>query len=88
MCLVQTPWNSSAYGMKKTLICQTFKIISFLQNNLTRLSSFNTEVYSSFVSYLYQSGYYSYLIKVGLGLGENTCVALALFNLYLLGCQS
>ena len=24
----------------------------------------NTEVYSSFASYLYQSGYYSYLIKV------------------------
>jgi len=40
------------------------------------------------VSYLYQSGYFSYLIKVGLGFGEDTCVALALFNLYLLGCQS
>jgi len=33
-------------------------------------------------------GYYSYLIKVGLGLGEDTGVALALFNLCLQGCQS
>ena len=40
------------------------------------------------MSYLYQSGYYSYLIKVGLGLDEDTRVALALFNLCLLGCQS
>jgi len=47
-----------------------------------------TEVYSSFVSHLYQSGYYSYSIKVGFGLGEDACVAIALFNLCLLGCQS
>jgi len=40
------------------------------------------------VSYFYQSGYFSYLIKVGLGLGEDTHIALALFNLCLLGCQS
>jgi len=40
------------------------------------------------VSYLYQSGYYSYLIKVGLRLGEDAHVELALFNLCLLGCQS
>jgi hypothetical protein len=37
------------------------------------------------VSYLYQSGYYSYLIKVGLGLSEDACVVFALFNLCLLG---
>ncbi len=41
---------------------------------------FNTEVYSSFVRYLYQSGYYSYLIKTGFGLGENTKSSFALFN--------
>jgi hypothetical protein len=40
------------------------------------------------VSYLNQSGYYSLLIKVGFGLGEDACVWLALFNLRLLGCQS
>jgi len=40
------------------------------------------------VRYLYQSGYYSYLIKVGLGLGEDTKVSFALFNLSLLGCQN
>jgi hypothetical protein len=40
------------------------------------------------VGYLYQSGNYSYLIKVGLGLGEDTCIVLALFNFCLLGCQS
>jgi len=42
------------------------------------------------VRYLYQSGYYSYLIKVGLGLGlgEDAGVELASFNLCLLGCQS
>ncbi len=40
------------------------------------------------MSYLYQSGYYSYLIKVGLGLSEDARIALALFNLSLLGCQS
>ncbi len=45
-------------------------------------------MYSSFVSYLYKSGYYSYLIKVGLETGEDVCIALALFNLCLLGCQS
>jgi hypothetical protein len=28
------------------------------------------------------------LIKVGLGLGEDACIAFALFNLCLLGCQS
>jgi len=37
------------------------------------------------VSYLYKSGY---LIKVGLGLGEDAFIALALFYLCLLGCQS
>jgi len=40
------------------------------------------------VSYLYQSGYYSYLINVGLGLGEDARVALLVFNLCLLGWQS
>jgi len=30
---------------------------------------------------LYQSGYYSYLIKIGLGLGEDTKGSFALFNL-------
>jgi hypothetical protein len=49
-------------------------------------SVFNTEVYPSFVGYLYQSSYYNYLIKVGLGLGEDAFIAL--FNLCLLGCQS
>ncbi len=48
----------------------------------------SSEVYSSFVSYVYQSGYYSYLIKVGLGLGEDACIVFALINLCLLGCQS
>jgi len=51
------------------------KMFQFFKNNLTRLSSvqLNAEVYSSFVSY--QSSYYSYLIKVGLGgLGEDTHV--------------
>jgi len=33
------------------------------------------------VRYLYQSGYYSYLIKVGLGLGEDANGSFALFNL-------
>jgi len=47
------------------------------------------KVYSSFVRYSYQSGYYSYFIKFGLGLGEDACIAaLALFYLCLLGCQS
>jgi len=33
------------------------------------------QVYYQFVCYLYQSGYYSYLINVGLGgLGEDACV--------------
>ncbi len=32
-------------------------------------------------SYLFQSGYYSYLIKVGLGLGEDAEASFALFNL-------
>ncbi len=40
------------------------------------------------MSYLYQSGYYSYLIRVGLGFGEDTQIVLALFTLCLLGCQS
>jgi len=40
------------------------------------------------VRYLYQSGYCSYLIKVGLGLGEDAKVSFPLFNLSLLGCQS
>jgi len=40
------------------------------------------------VSYLYQSSYYIYLIKVGLNLGEDACVVFAFFNLCLLGCQS
>ncbi len=40
------------------------------------------------MGYLYQSSYYSYLIRVGLGSGEDACIALALFNLCLLGCQS
>jgi len=31
----------------------------------------NTEVLFIICDYLYQSGYYSYLIKVGLGLGED-----------------
>jgi hypothetical protein len=38
--------------------------------------------------YLFQSGYDNNLIKVGLGMGEDTCIALLLFNLWLLGCQS
>jgi len=38
--------------------------------------------------HLYQSGYYSYLIKVGLGLGEDAKGVFALFNLCLLGCTS
>ncbi len=49
---------------------------------------FNTEVYYPFVSYLYQSDYYSYLISVGLGgLGEDTRVC-ACVDIILLGCQS
>jgi hypothetical protein len=40
------------------------------------------------VSYLYQTSYYSYLIKVGLALGEDAGIGLAFFNLCLLGCQS
>ncbi len=39
-------------------------------------------------SYLSQSGYYSYLIKVGFGFGEDAKVSFALFNLSLLGSQS
>jgi len=40
------------------------------------------------VRYSYQSGYYSYFIKFGFGLGEDACIALALLYLCLLGCQS
>jgi len=40
------------------------------------------------VSYLNHCGYYSYLIKVCLGLGEDTRVVPVLFYLCLLGCQS
>jgi len=38
--------------------------------------------------YWYQSGYYSYLIRVGLGLAEGAKGSFALFNLSFLGCQS
>ncbi len=40
------------------------------------------------MSYLQQSSYYSYLIKVGSGLSEGACVGFALFNLCLLDCQN
>jgi len=62
--------------------------LMFPYSILTPSIQFNTQVYSSFVRYLYQSGYYSYLIKVGLGLGEESKASFALFNLSLLGCQS
>jgi len=39
-------------------------------------TEFNTEVYSSFVRHLYKSGYYSYFIKVGLGLDEDASLYL------------
>jgi hypothetical protein len=39
------------------------------------------KVYLSFCNYLYQSSYYSYLIKVGLGWGEAARSCFALFNL-------
>jgi len=53
----------------------------------------NIKVYSSFSSYLYQSGYYRYLIKVGLGLGfrwghVSQSAFAAFINLGLLVCQS
>ncbi len=51
-----------------------WKSIIFFLNNLERLRRFFS--------------YYSYLIKVGSGLGEDACSAVALFNLFLLGCQS
>ncbi len=38
--------------------------------------------------YVYKSGNYSYLIKAGLGLGEDTWACLHLLILCLLGCQS
>jgi len=41
-----------------------------------------------FIHNLYQSGYYSYLIKIGLGLGQDAHVALVLFLICLLGLQS
>ncbi len=72
--------------IKKKSKTTIFKLqLQILQNNLT--FQFNTEVYSSFVSYLYQSDYYTYLIKVGLGLGEHACIAFELFYLCLLRCQ-
>jgi len=41
------------------------------------------------MSYLYQLiSFYSYVIKVGLGLDEDTHNVIALFNLCLLGWQS
>jgi len=72
------------------ILCKkSFKafVIFFCKMSKIKFNS-KTEVYSSFVSHLYQSGYYSYSIKVGFGLGEDACVAIALFNLCLLGCQS
>jgi len=52
------------------------------------LSSFQQWSLFIICGYLYQSGYYSYLIKVDLGLGENAKGCFALFNLCLLGCTS
>jgi hypothetical protein len=40
----------------------------------------DTEVLFIICNYLYQSGYYSYLIRVGLGLGDDVKSSFALFN--------
>ncbi len=52
------------------------------------LSSIQYWILFIIYGYLYQSGYNSYLIMVGLGLDEDSKGGFALFNSSLLGCQS
>ncbi len=62
-----------------------WKIILYFQFSFCKIIEhieiqLSTEVLFIICDFLYQSGYHSYLIKVGLGLGEDAKSSFALFN--------